>query len=122
MNYEQLESEKYISLETYKKNNESIKTPVCFVIKNDLIFIVTGNETGKIKRLKNNQNVKIATCTFKGKIKSEWFEGTAKILTETETKEIVKQQDKRYGIMSKIVRFFSKNMGKVTAFSISITN
>ena len=37
-NLEELESKKCISLETYRKNNESVQTPVWFVIKDDLIL------------------------------------------------------------------------------------
>ena len=75
-----LESEKYISLETYRRNKHPVRTPVWFVIKNDLIYVVTRDQTGKIKRLRHNQQVKIASCTIKGKITGEWIEGTAKIL------------------------------------------
>ena len=34
-NLEEIESEKCISLETYRKNNEPVRTPVWFVIKDD---------------------------------------------------------------------------------------
>ncbi len=49
---EDLESQKYISLETYKKNNQPVKTPVWFVINNDLIYVITREGTGKVKRIK----------------------------------------------------------------------
>ena len=62
-----LHAEKYILFETYKINNQPVKTPVWFVIHNDLIYVITREDTGKVKRLKNNQHVKIAPCTFKGK-------------------------------------------------------
>jgi len=45
----EIESEKYISLETYRKNNQPVRTPVWFVIKNDLIYVVTRDQTGKVK-------------------------------------------------------------------------
>ena len=35
---EEIESEKYISVETYRKNGEAIKTPVWFTIKNNQIL------------------------------------------------------------------------------------
>jgi hypothetical protein len=116
----QLESEKYISLETYRKNNQPVKTPVWFVIKNDLIYVVTRNQTGKVKRLRNNQQVKIATCTIRGKITGQWMSGTAKILTEEETQDTVKWRDKKYGFMAKIAKFLSKSKGDLLAFSIKI--
>ncbi len=119
-NLEEIESEKCISLETYRKNNEPVKTPVWFVIKNDLIYVVTRDQTGKVKRLRNNQQVKIATCNFKGKIKGQWISGTAKILSEEETKEVVKWRNKKYGFMAKIAKFLSKGKGELLAFTIKI--
>ena len=119
-NLEEIESEKCISLETYRKNNEPIRTPVWFVIKDDLIYVVTRDQTGKVKRLRNNQQVKIATCNFKGKIKGQWISGTAKILTEEETKDAVKWREKKYGLMAKIAKFLSKGKGELLAFSIKV--
>ena len=119
-NLEELESEKCISLETYRKNNESVQTPVWFVIKDDLIYVVTRDQTGKVKRLRNNQQVKIATCNFKGKIKGQWISGTATILADEQTKEIVKLREKKYGLMAKIAKFLSKGKGELLAFSIKV--
>ncbi len=76
----ELESQKYILLETFRKNNQSVKTPVWFVIKEDLVYVVTRENTGKVKRLRNNLQIKFATCTIKGKVIGEWVSGTAKIL------------------------------------------
>ena len=72
---EQFSKQKYINLETYKRDNTPIKTPVWFVIDNDLIYIITRESTGKVKRLKNNQNVRIVTCSFSGEAKNEWVSG-----------------------------------------------
>ena len=119
-NLEELESEKCISLETYRKNNESVQTPVWFVIKDDLIYVVTRDQTGKVKRLRNNQQVKIATCNFKGKIKGQWISGTAKILTEEQTQDVVKWRERKYGLMAKIAKFLSKGKGELLAFSIKV--
>lgn len=117
---EELESEKCISLETYRKNNQPVQTPVWFVIKDDLIYVVTRDKTGKIKRLRENQQVKIATCDFKGKIKGQWISGTAKILTEEQTQDAVKWREKKYGLMAKIAKFLSKGKGNLLAFSIKV--
>ncbi len=117
-NLEEIESEKYISLETYRKNNQTVRTPVWFVIKNDLIYVVTSDKTGKVKRLRNNLQVIIATCTISGKVTGEWASGAAKILTEEETQDAVKWRDKKYGFMAKIAKFLSKSKGELLAFSI----
>ncbi len=118
--FNEIESEKYISLETYRKNNQPVRTPVWFVIRNDLIYVVTRDQTGKVKRLKNNQQVKIATCTIRGKVTGQWVSGTAKILTEEETQDAVKWRDEKYGFIAKIAKFLSKSKGELLAFSIKI--
>ncbi len=115
-----IESEKYISLETYRKNNQPVRTPVWFVIKNDLIYVVTRDKTGKVKRLRNNLQVKIAACTIRGKVTGQWISGTAKNLTDEETQNAVKWRDKKYGFMAKIAKFLSKSKGELLAFSIKI--
>ena len=119
-NLEDIKSQKYISLETYRKNNQPIQTPVWFVIKDDLAYVVTRSQTGKVKRLKNNLQVKFALCTIKGKITGEWISGIAKILDKEQTKEAVKWRDKKYGVFAKIAKFMSKNKGEFFAFSIKI--
>jgi len=43
---EQFSKQKYINLETYKRDSTSVKTPVWFVIDNDLIYIITRESTG----------------------------------------------------------------------------
>jgi len=117
---EDIESKKYISLETYRENNQPVKTPVWFVVKDNLVYVVTRYRTGKVKRLQKNLQVKIAPCTMKGKVIGEWASGTAKILTDEQTKEAVKWRDKKYGFMAKIARLVSKNKGEFFAFSIKL--
>ncbi len=117
-NLEELESEKCISLETYRKNNQPVRTAVWFVIKDDLIYVVTRDQTGKVKRLRNNLQVKFALCTIKGKVTGEWVSGTAKILDEGQTQDAVKWRDKKYGFMAKIAKFLSKSKGEFFTFSI----
>lgn len=117
---EEIKSEKYILLETYRKNGEPVKTPVWFVINDDFVYVVTRSHTGKVKRLQNNPKVKFAPCTIKGKVTGEWISGTAKILDESQTKNTIKMRDKKYGFMAKITKFLNKNKGELFAFSIKI--
>ena len=119
-NLNEIESQKYISLETYRKNGNPVRTPVWFVVKDDLIYVVTRSQTGKVKRLKNNPQVKFALCNIKGKVTGQWISGTATILDDSQTAEAVKWRDKKYGFMAKIAKFMSKSKGEFFAFSISL--
>ena len=114
----EIKSEKCISLETYRENDQPVKTPVWFIVKDNLIYVITRSETGKVKRLQNNLKVKFATCTARGKVTGKWISGTAEILAGEQTKEISKLRDKKYGFMAKIAKFFSKTKGELYGFSI----
>ena len=75
MTLDKLHKKKYISLETLRKNGVPVRTPVWFVIFNDMVYVVTRESTGKVKRIKNNQDVRVAPCNFSGKIEGDWISG-----------------------------------------------
>ena len=117
---EDLQSQKYISLETYKKNNQPVRTPVWFVIQNDLIYVITREETGKVKRIKNNPHVKLAPCTFGGKPTGEWLGGNASKVTGEESEKAIKLRKKKYGFRAIIAQFASRGKGDLVVFSIKL--
>ena len=49
--------EKYLNLETYRKNGQAVRTPVWFVIDNGIIYVATPSTTGKVKRLTHSKNI-----------------------------------------------------------------
>ena len=115
-----LHNKKYISLETYRKNGISVRTPVWFVILDGVIHVVTREDTGKVKRLRNNRSVKISPCTFNGKYTGEWVSGTVTFVTDEKFKEALNLRRKKYGFMDRVARFVSQRKGKLVVFSISI--
>ena len=111
--------QKYLNLETYKKDKTSVKTPVWFVIEKDQIYITTKETTGKVKRLRNNQNARIAVCSMKGEIKSDWVDvGLEKITEESDVEKIVKLRKKKYGFSARLVSMFTSQKGKTVAYSV----
>jgi PPOX class probable F420-dependent enzyme len=116
----QLAEHKYINLETYKKNGQPVRTPVWFVINDGQIFVTTRPETGKVKRLKNNQAVKIMPCGMKGESKGEWISATARFANETESENAVKLRNKRYGMRAKLVGMFAYRGIKPVVIAIQV--
>ena len=115
---EQFIEQKYINLETYKKDGTPIRTPVWFVIDNDLIYVITMESTGKVKRLKNNQEVRIVSCSFKGKPKNGWVNAKAEKITGEEADKAIKLRKKKYGMSGRLVSLFRK--GNLTVYSIKL--
>ena len=121
MNYrlEKFVDQKYINLETYRIDQTPVKTPVWFVIEKDQIYITTKETTGKVKRLRNNQNARIAVCSMKGEIKSDWVDvGLEKITEESDVEKIVKLRKKKYGFSARLVSMFTSQKGKTVVYSL----
>ena len=119
---EQFSKQKYINLETYKRDNTPVKTPVWFVIDNGLVYIITRECTGKVKRLKNNQNVRIVPCSFKGEIKSEWVKGKTEMIIGEEADMVIKLRKKKYGMFARLTSIFTSQKGNLVVYSIELIN
>ena len=117
---EQFLDQKYINLETYKKNGTSIRTPVWFVIDNDLIYVITRESTGKVKRLKNNQSVRIVPCSFKGKSNNGWVNGRAENITGEKADKAIKLRKKKYGMLARLTGIFTSQKGNLVVYSIEL--
>ena len=116
---EQFTDQKYISLETYRRDQTPVKTPVWFIIENDQIRITTKETTGKVKRLKNNKSARIAICSMKGDIKGGWVDvDVQKITEESHIEKIVKLRKKKYGFSARLISMFTSQKGKTVAYSL----
>ena len=117
--FNQFIDQKYLSLETYKRDNTPVQTPVWFVIENDQIYITTKETTGKVKRLRNNQNARIAICSMKGDVKGDCINvGLQRINEDSDVEKIVKLRKKKYGFSARLISMFTSQKGKTVAYSI----
>jgi len=117
---EQFLDQKYINLETYKNDGTPIRTPVWFVIDKNLIYVITRESTGKVKRLRNNQNVRIVPCSFKGEPKNEWVKGAAEKITGDEADKVIKLRKKKYGMFVRLIGIFTSQKGNIVVYSIEL--
>ena len=118
---DQFIDQKYLSLETYRKDKTPVKTPVWFVIDNDQLYITTRETTGRVKRLRNNQNARISVCSMKGDIKSSWIDvSLEKTSEESDVEKIVKLRKKKYGFSARLISMFTSQKGKTMAYSIEV--
>jgi hypothetical protein len=92
----------YINLETFRKNGTGVKTPVWFMQSGNLLYVRTGEDSAKVKRIRRNPIVKIAPCTGNGKVLGGWIEATAEITRDAEIiKEAEQLAKQKYGLMKK---------------------
>lgn len=105
-----LAGEKYINLETYRKDGRGVRTPVWFVESSSddgsILYVRTSDDTGKYKRIRNNPSVQVAPCDMRGSVKGKWVKGEARIASEEEKLKAFKMLEKKYGIIYKMTRMF----------------
>jgi len=118
-NLDQFSNQKYLNLETYKKDGTPVKTTVWFVIDNG-VYVVTRESTGKVKRLKNNQNVRIVPCGFKGEEKGEWLTGKATLVGGMESEKAIKLRRKKYGFSARLIGLLTSQKGQLIVFAIKL--
>jgi uncharacterized protein len=78
------QNENYLSLESIRKNGMAVATPVWFAEQDGVIYVYTEAASAKVKRIRNNPRVRIAPCTYNGKLRGEWVAATAKLIDGAE--------------------------------------
>ncbi|GAC1367999.1 MAG: PPOX class F420-dependent oxidoreductase [Ktedonobacteraceae bacterium] len=105
-----LASEQYISLTTFRKSGAAIATPVWFAFDPDddkKLYIVTEENTGKVKRLRNNSRVMLAPCDRAGKVHGAEIEARGGIVPEADRMRANAILAKRFGFLYRAIAFFS---------------
>ncbi|MFJ6751741.1 MULTISPECIES: PPOX class F420-dependent oxidoreductase [unclassified Streptomyces] len=72
----------YVSLVTHRRNGTPVATPVWAVAEGDELLVWTRDDSGKVKRLRNDTRVTVTPCDVRGGIAegAEVAEGTARLL------------------------------------------
>ena len=115
MGFAAFRDHKYLSLETFKKSGEGVKTPVWFAAdpardiagEGALLYMYTIGNTGKVKRIRNNGHVKIAPCTIKGVPLGEFVDANVEIVTGEVASHGMKLLNKKYFPLKQILSFFA---------------
>ena len=102
--------ENYINLSTRKRDGSFVNTPVWFVQERETnnYYVYSLNNSGKVKRIRNFPDVKVATCNFSGKLKGNWVDAKADLVDESENIKIAYSCLRmKYGIRFRVGDVFS---------------
>ena len=110
---------KYINLITFTKNGDSIATPLWFVENDEKLYVITKQKRYKIRRIKNNPQLKIAQCNFLGKVKGSYIEGEARIISDDLYLSIRNMFKKKY-FLGRFMNSKDKGENKLVCIEISM--
>jgi len=104
--------ETYVSLASFRKNGKQVSTPVWMAEVDGDYFVFSKANAGKMKRIKNNKQVKLAACDMRGKLKSDWLSASAEITTDPEIiKKLYLGFNRKYGWQMRFGSWLTKLRG-----------
>ena len=108
-----LERSNYVSFSTLRKNGNWVDTPVWFAPDGDTYYIFSAGEAGKVKRLRNFSQCKLAPCTVTGKVTGEQIDGHAWLVDDqSEIDAANKALVRKYGWQMRLANLGSHLTGK----------
>ena len=105
---ERLTREKYVSLTTYRRDGRPVATPVWVVGDGGRLYVWTGGQSGKAKRLRNREDVTVAPCDRRGRVTGEAVPGTGRVLPASETERVSAMLLAKYGVTAQLARLANR--------------
>jgi PPOX class probable F420-dependent enzyme len=97
---------KYVSITTYRKSGAEVASPVWIAALGDgRAGFVTGADSGKVKRIRNNAGVTLRPCSMRGVVAegAETVHATAAFLTGAEYPRVRAAIVRKYGIVARVM-------------------
>jgi PPOX class probable F420-dependent enzyme len=105
---EQLGSEKYLLLTTYRKDGRGVPTPLWVVPDGAGLMVWTPAGTGKVKRIRNNRRVTVQACDFRGNPSGEPVDAHARIGDSADRRRVGAAITRKYGLTGRLTLFGSR--------------
>lgn len=111
--FAKLTAHQYINLITYRKSGESVATPVWFVHDNQRLYVMTGGNAGKVKRIRNNPVVQIEPCDARGTRLGEGMTAKARLLDAADYARVNQLLNQKYGLMKRMFDLMALANGSI---------
>ncbi len=109
--FDALAGHHYARLGTFRKSGEAVPTPVWFARVGERFHVVTGRNTGKAKRIRNNPEVVLAPCDFRGRPKGRDVRAVARLTDEHKGGAADRALRSKYGWQYRVFEFVERLRG-----------
>ncbi len=111
--FDALDREKYLSLETYRKNGIGVRTPVWFAVAqadaaSPKLYIYTSADSGKAKRVRRTGVSRIAVCNARGVVSGPWMDVRTEIVSGEDFHRGMALIDRKYRPWKQILDLFAR--------------
>ena len=95
---------RYLSVTSFKRDGTGVATPVWFVSDGTRLFALTDLHSAKVRRVRRDPRVLVASCRADGKLRTEPIPARAEVLTATpDLERVQKLLLERYTLTYRVV-------------------
>ncbi len=103
----------YVSFSTLRKNGNWVDTPVWFAPDGDVFYIFSAGNAGKVKRLRNFSQCRVAPSTYNGTPTGEYRSGEAWLVNEeAEMRKALQALRRKYGWQMRVTDLGARLSGR----------
>jgi len=104
-------NQRYVNLESFRKNGQGIRTPLWFVEAQGVLYMRTPAQSAKVKRIRNNPHVRIVPSDVRGNPIGEWIEGKAQLIATDDAEWVNQLVKRKYGLFKRLIDIRSRLKG-----------
>lgn len=108
-----LGDERFVSVTSLRRDGTPVATPVWVVAAEGHLYVWTGSQTGKAKRIRNNPSVMIAPCTRLGTVTGPAVPAQAAIVPLEERPGIWRLFVAKYGLGLRMIGRAERILGRL---------
>jgi PPOX class probable F420-dependent enzyme len=108
----------YINLMTFRSSGETIATTVWFVHNNHHIYVRTGYNAGKVKRIRRNPHVIVEPCNRQGIALGPQISADARICAPSDYERINTLLNQKYGVMKRFIDVLTRLRGGSNTYDV----
>ena len=111
---DELARHRYLSLATFRASGAEVRTPVWFVVLGERLYVFTGEDTGKVKRLRRSSRARVAASDVRGGLRGAWHDATARLITDARVLADARTAFvRKYGWQLRLLDVFSRLSGRI---------
>jgi len=110
-----LDRHRYVSLATFRRNGAEVATPVWFAALGGRLYVVTSGDSGKVKRLRNTPNARVAPSNARGRVQGAWQPATGRLITDPQLIDRARAALRgKYGLQMRGAELLSRVTGRIS--------
>jgi PPOX class probable F420-dependent enzyme len=105
--------ERYVNLATFRRDGREVRTPVWIAPAGGKLYVYTNVTSGKVKRIRNGERVRLAPCDMRGGLRGDWTDARARMLDGAHAiDEGLRAVERKYGWQMTLALLASRLTGR----------